>query len=217
MKRLEYMMELRKYLSEGGLPDEELDDALRFYEEIFLDAGAEKEEETAQNLGSPKDLARQILIDNNINVDGNPEYFVAEKNNNHKNSQQNFSNTAEYHEQQNDNSSTLKKLLIIAVTFPIWLPIVCAVGGTAFGVIVSIIAIIFALIVTGVIFTIAGISIIFSVPPVGLTMFGIGLILTAINGLVVFPFIKWICKLAVKFFNWIVSVFRRIFGVRSVV
>lgn len=219
MKRLEYMMELRRYLLEGGLPEDELDDALRFYEEIFLDAGIEKESETAENLGNPKELARQILIDNNIDPDGSPEYFMAEKtNNNGENKQQNFSDNVQYNERpkQNDND-VLKKILIAVVTFPIWLPIVCAVGGTAFGVIVAIGATLFALMISGIAVFAAGVTVCFTAPPVGVTMLGVGLILVAINGLIILPVLKWLWRLSVRFFNWLVSVFRRIFGVRRVV
>lgn len=56
MNRLEYLTQLRRLLEDGGLAEDEINDAMGFYEEIFLDAGAAHEAETAANLGSPKSL-----------------------------------------------------------------------------------------------------------------------------------------------------------------
>ena len=53
MNRLEYLTALRRRLEEGGLAEDEINDALSFYEEIFLDAGSAHEAETAA------DIARQ--------------------------------------------------------------------------------------------------------------------------------------------------------------
>lgn len=57
MNRLEYLTQLRRLLEDGGLAEDEINDAMGFYEEIFLDAGAAHEAETAANLGSPEELA----------------------------------------------------------------------------------------------------------------------------------------------------------------
>lgn len=61
MNRLEYLTQLRRLLEDGGLAEDEINDAMGFYEEIFLDAGAAHEAETAANLGSPEELANKIF------------------------------------------------------------------------------------------------------------------------------------------------------------
>ena len=66
MNRLEYLTQLRRSLEDGGLAEDEINDAMGFYEEIFLDAGTAHEAETAANLGSPEDLANKILQDSGI-------------------------------------------------------------------------------------------------------------------------------------------------------
>ena len=66
MNRLEYLTQLRRLLEDGGLAEDEINDAMGFYEEIFLDAGAAHEAETAANLGSPEELANKILQDSGI-------------------------------------------------------------------------------------------------------------------------------------------------------
>lgn len=60
MNRLEYLTQLRRSLEDGGLAEDEINDAMGFYEEIFLDAGAAHEAETAANLGSPEELANKF-------------------------------------------------------------------------------------------------------------------------------------------------------------
>ncbi len=61
MSRAEFMSKLRQALS--GLPDEEIANALRYYEEYFDDAGPEREYEAAEELGDPQKAADQILAD----------------------------------------------------------------------------------------------------------------------------------------------------------
>lgn len=74
MNRLEYLTQLRRLLEDGGLAEDEINDAMGFYEEIFLDAGAAHEAETAANLGSPEELANKILQDSGIHPQGD-SYF----------------------------------------------------------------------------------------------------------------------------------------------
>ena len=78
MNRLEFLTSLRYNLEKGGLPREDIEDALSYYEEIFLDSGYGSDEQTANMLGSPEELARDILIDNGIHPDGDAAYQVGE-------------------------------------------------------------------------------------------------------------------------------------------
>ena len=61
MNKLEFLTRLRNNLERGGLPSDDINDALSYYEEVFLDAGFGKEEETAAAKGSPEDVAVNIL------------------------------------------------------------------------------------------------------------------------------------------------------------
>ena len=76
MNRLEFLTSLRYNLERGGLPREDIEDALSYYEEIFLDSGYGSDEQTASELGSPDELALEILRDNGIHVDGDASYEV---------------------------------------------------------------------------------------------------------------------------------------------
>lgn len=78
MNRLEFLTDLRYSLEKGGLPRADIEDALSYYEEIFLDSGYGSDEQTAQSLGSPEELAREILIENGIHVDGDAVFEVGD-------------------------------------------------------------------------------------------------------------------------------------------
>lgn len=64
MNKTEYMRQLEQELRH--LPKREREEALRYYREYFEDAGPEKEEEVAEELGDPKTAAAQILKDTAI-------------------------------------------------------------------------------------------------------------------------------------------------------
>lgn len=61
MNRGEFITELRSRLAR--LPYEELESAVGYYEEYFEEAGVENEERVLQELGSPFQIARQIMAD----------------------------------------------------------------------------------------------------------------------------------------------------------
>ncbi|MDR1800388.1 MAG: DUF1700 domain-containing protein [Lachnospiraceae bacterium] len=61
MNRNEFLRELGEYLT--GIPSDEKQNALRFYEDYFDDAGAENEANVIEELKSPKKLAEAIIAD----------------------------------------------------------------------------------------------------------------------------------------------------------
>lgn len=61
MSRKEYMDELTKKLVR--MPEQERMEAISYYEEYFDEAGEENEEDVIKSLGTPTQVARQILAD----------------------------------------------------------------------------------------------------------------------------------------------------------
>ena len=61
MTAKEYLTALRKALS--VLPEDERENAMRYYQDYFLDAGAENEQKVIEELGDPNLLAAAILRD----------------------------------------------------------------------------------------------------------------------------------------------------------
>ena len=61
MGKNEYLRTLARELRK--LPKEEFDTAMDYYTEYFEDAGPEKEQEIIQELGTPREVAYQIITD----------------------------------------------------------------------------------------------------------------------------------------------------------
>jgi len=61
MNKQEYLSELKSHLA--SLPEEEQDDAVRFYDEYFEDAGIENEQQVISELGKPFALAKSIICE----------------------------------------------------------------------------------------------------------------------------------------------------------
>jgi len=61
MSREEFLLKLRKYLKR--LPQEEIYEAVRYYEEYLDDVGVENEESTIATLGNPYKIASQITAE----------------------------------------------------------------------------------------------------------------------------------------------------------
>lgn len=211
MTRIEFLGELSRRLHK--LPKEELDNVLSYYDEIFLDAGIENEAKTAENLGSIDDIARQILIENNISPDGEPEYFVRQNTvgSTGASGEENAYSGGNY----SDNSSRAYnsggmsmgiKLLILVLTFPIWLPVLITVVSVAFSLIVAAVAVIFGLCVAGVTCVVTGIAGLLYEPMYALITMGIGLVICGLMGVAGVPFFKWLLRMVKNgcnsLFNW---------------
>lgn len=203
MTRIEFLAELSRKLNK--LPKEELANVLSYYDEVFFDAGVEHEAQTAEKLGNIDDIARQILIDNNIAPDGDPEYFVqrnnkttADNNNEYKNENPdgnvNVQTPINNSQGSKRGSGILVKLLILVVTFPIWLPVLIAVVSVLFALIVAAAAIVFALAVSGVACVFGGIVGLFFEPIGGVITIGIGLVLCGLMGILGVPIFRGIFR-----------------------
>lgn len=77
MNAYEYLQALRAALA--VLPDDEIDSAMRYYEDYFLDAGDENAEKVIKQLGPPEQVAEAILHDYTGVARRRPERFDEEK------------------------------------------------------------------------------------------------------------------------------------------
>lgn len=77
MNAYEYLQALRTALA--VLPDDEIDSAMRYYEDYFLDAGDENAEKVIKQLGPPEQVAEAILRDYTGVARRRPERFEEEK------------------------------------------------------------------------------------------------------------------------------------------
>lgn len=77
MNAYEYLQALRAALA--VLPDDEINSAMRYYEDYFLDAGDENAEKVIEQLGPPEQVAEAILRDYTGVARRRPERFEEEK------------------------------------------------------------------------------------------------------------------------------------------
>ena len=70
MTRKEYMEQLRKYLKR--LPKEDYDNAIEYFSEYFDEAGPENEQQVMEELGQPKEAARELLLHLLVTVKTSP-------------------------------------------------------------------------------------------------------------------------------------------------
>ena len=150
MNRLEYLTALRRRLEEGGLAEDEINDALSFYEEIFLDAGSAHEAETAANLGTPEELANKILQDSGIHAQGDAVFQMESA------TDPSAAQSAE--PDSRPQSGSLAKLIVLIITSPIWFSIMCALAAVALAILAALISIIITVFVVGFSLTIGGID-----------------------------------------------------------
>lgn len=193
MNKLEFLTRMRNKLESGGLPAEDINDALTYYEEVFLDAGFGKEEETAASIGLPEDIAADILRESGIDPTVKPQPVP---------------------QQKKRSTGAIVAITIIAIlTSPIWATVLVTVVSVLFALAVALISVIFALICTAAGLIFAGIPVMFELPGVGLMSLGGGLILTGIALLVFKPAfvaaVRGCGKFITSFCKWFAGLFKK--------
>lgn len=204
MNRLEFLTRMRVRLEQGGLAGGEIEEAMRYYEELFLDAGSSRETETAQQLGDPEKLAEEILEENGLGKGGFdiPDVQTGGE----------IPYTEPHIPSQTTRVPLWCKILILVLTFPLWVGLV----GGAFGILVGIICGLFGL-VTGLTFgsigaLISGVIQLFIVPPSGVCSIGAGLAGLGLFGVAVVPLLNLSVRGIKALFKKIGQLFKRIFA-----
>lgn len=180
MDKQRYLEELAKYLA--PLSAEERQDAIDFYSEMIDDAGLVTWDAMVMKLGKPESLAHKIVGD-----------------------QEGSKETSSQPTRRHLNAGTLALiLLVIVITFPIWMILL----GIAFGVIMGIISTIMGIISTIMVGIILGITNIYigilmatTNPAVSLFYIGIAIIALAI-AMFLLPLIWFGFKLLI---HWMVE------------
>lgn len=205
MERLEYLLR--------GIPASEREDALAYYNDYFDEAGVENEYQVIQELGSPEQVAQTILADVQ---QARQEYSGPESE-----MYQSTSNKYEHKEKQGMSKSTkILVVVLLVITFPIWIGIVAGVFGTvvgligaAFGIAIGIAGAAVGLIGGGVLGTIRGIAIFAQNPVEGLASIGFGLFLVALGLLLVLLCVwclgVWLPKGIRALVQWVKRLFHR--------
>lgn len=180
MNKSEYLNELRKYLKR--VPQQDLEDALEYYEEYFEEAGVENEQKIIDELGTPKELAKKIIIecvDKNFSDDYEPQEISTEV------------VTSDDKKEDKNEKKSLSPWLILAAVFalplsPIILVFLIVVLVLVLAIVIVLIALFIsfgAMAIAGLFSAIIGVIVMFTNPTGGLMMFGVSLAIAAIGSI----------------------------------
>ena len=142
------MRDLRRFLAD--IPEDEREQALNYYEDYFEDAGPENEQKVIEELGSPIDIARQIMATNQENIAyGQGSDFhqttdypnVYEKvNNSYSQGYGNQNRTAYQQEKKKSWTQDSTKVAIVIIVAILAIPVGIPVISAIFGILVTICA-----------------------------------------------------------------------------
>lgn len=197
MNKIEFLTRLKNSLEKNGLPQEDTNDALNYYEEIFMDAGFGRDDETAESLGSPEAVAEGILRENGIEINNINDFTKS------TNVQQNVTIV------QKSSSDTALKIVLLILAFPIWFPIVVVI----FSLLIALFALIFGLgiafVATSIAMLFSGIMILFESPALALMGIGAGLVGCGVTFFILRGLVPASLKLFKKFFNALRGIFKK--------
>ena len=196
MNKYEYLAQLRDALV--TLPKSEQDEAMSYYEEFFSDAGTENEQAVIASLGTPESLAASIIKESNTqqadNAQGEPQAtgFVAPET---------PAQTAQRTGKKWTGGQIALIIVLLVLSFPIWIGFVAGAFGLAIGLIAAAFGILIGFVGGSVGSIVMGIVALFTNVPAGLFMIGAGLIVGGLVFLLAIP----LCKLVIKLFKVIVK------------
>ena len=190
MDRSEYIVALRDYLGQNGLPPEDIEGAISFYGDMIMDGS----DEEFERLGSVEQLGSQILADHGIFTGAQggfqmePAFMSGDGQ--RMNGGQNYMDM----EAQQRRNKMLMITVVLVVTFPLWIGLLAGGFGLFIGLFFALLALICVPVVAGVALVCAGVPVLIKAPPLGLVMIGAGLILFGLDGLVFIPLMKLLFK-----------------------
>ncbi|MDE6580848.1 MAG: DUF1700 domain-containing protein, partial [Ruminiclostridium sp.] len=199
MNKIEFLSRLRIALA--PLPEDERDAAMVYYEEFFDDAGVENEQSVIAEFGSPEELAKSIVEENNRD---NPAYNQVSENGDYgqnnintpgQNSGNVFNNeNTAYNNggyntnggginpppvQQNgkwSNGQIALVIVLLVISSPIWLGVLAGILGMIVGLFGVLIGIIVALGCCAIAFLVGGVLSAIKEPAVGILMIGMSFV-----------------------------------------
>lgn len=237
MTKWEFMRKLEELLFD--ISPTEREEALQYYNDYINDAGKENEAEAMASLGTPEQVAEIVKE----GLEGNSAGMFTEKgyqgqqtraehsitryseNDNDQNGQSAQQAAAgNVPEKKNKMSGGLIALLVVLCIFAS--PLLLGVAGTAFGLLIAVIAVVFSIflviaVMTIVLFVVAitliiwGFTAIVAIPMLGIGLIGSGCVIFSIAVLCLLAVIALFGTVLPALFRGIVSLFHRIFHRRG--
>ena len=166
MTRNEFLAELKKHLQ--SLAEAEQEEAIRYYEEYFDDAGPENEARVIEELGSPAELARDIIANSTFSI----AKTSAQQTEGEAKGRQ-FKRIGPEVKQKSTGGKALFWALVI-LSSVIWLPLLFGAVVTVLALLFSVIITVLALVVSCIVLFL-GVPMLVSSPPDGLLLVGMAL------------------------------------------
>lgn len=182
MNKVEFLSALRRKLA--GLPPEERQNAMQYYEDYFADAGPEHEAEAIAGLGSPEAVAQAILNDYRDLAS-------------HGDGSSGKGNPPRQSRPIRRGISPWLLLAIVLLAIPLGVPVLVtgvSLLGAFFAVLLCVLLAPVILGVVGIGMVWGGIAALFHAPASGLLTIGAGLVLLALAGLLALLLLK-LCML----------------------
>lgn len=214
MNKYDFLSRLRNALS--SLPQEERDAAMNYYEEFFSEAGEDNEQAVIASLGSPEELAKSIIDENNRD---NPAMAGESNTGFGANGTSGFTpppTPAQTASRWTGGQIALFVVLAV-LSSPIWGGLLCAVFGVIIGLFAAVIGIIASLGACTVAFFVSGIIALFHEPPAGMVLLGLSFVFIGLFPLVIYPMCKGIVMLSKACINGIGTLINKITGKREAV
>ena len=237
MSRKEFMEELQILL--GELPVEEREEAIRYYESYFEEAGADQEQVVLEELGSAGRIAAQILRDYRMENQGGmyteqgyqsegtekqtPAQYTNEKQTEESKAPEGNSGSGITITKKGLSGGALVVVILLAIlTFPIWISILATAFGLLMGLFGASIGITVGFgfggigcLIGGVAAFAVGIIKTFTVPVVGAGLIALGLLIFGVGCLMIAA-VGGIIKLVIWAFKGIINLFGRLFHGKKV-
>ena len=215
MNKNEFLAQLRSALS--SVPPEEREAAMSYYEEFFSDAGEENEQAVIASLGSPEELAQSIINENrSVTTQSSDAPPPADASGFDGDS---FTPPPTPAQQKTGWTGGQIALIIIllVLTFPIWIGLVATLFGVLFGLFGALIGIIVAFGACGIAAFVTGTAaFVTGAPAVGLFSIGLFLFFAGLFPLAIYPLCKLLVKLTKACCKGIASLVRKLTGRKGV-
>lgn len=194
MNKFEYLSKLKGCLS--SLPAKERKEAVRYYEELFNDAGSDNEQTVISNLGSPQKLAHTILNDDN-----GISYALNQTKKGVKSVRKKLTP-----------KQTAIAVILIILTLPIWGGILLAIAGVVLALFAASAITLVAILISGIALICMGVAYLINTTSIALVLIGVGLSLGSITFLLFMPIMNLVFNLLKLIIKGLIKLFNKIVG-----
>lgn len=216
MNKYDFLSRLRNALS--SLPKEERDAAMNYYEEFFSDAGEDNEQAVIASLGTPEELAKSIIDENNRDNPAGSAYSDSESySSSESTSGFNPPPTPAQTGSRWTGGQTALFIILAVLSSPIWGGILAAVLGALAGLFAAVIGIIAAFGGCAIGFFASGITALFHEPIVGILCLGVSFVFIGLFPLAIVPMCQGIVKLSKACIKGISALINKITGKKEAV